>query len=576
MIDFLLIRKGSVDIVEFRKANASWQSIQLSEQFILYTDSENIYQTSNLDYKLILIGDFWNTDSIQDDLSDILKLNKKVKGNYYGFIFNSKSVKVFSNLFNILPVYYSVKYKLSFNSFEFIKLLNLSEKTIDKRFILESVLFNYPFFDSTIYQEIKLLKTHHHLEFTSDVILQHKHFSIENLFVPSPLKGSNVYSKLTNLFIERVEQYYSNTNSAITFTSGFDGRTLVSCASYFKKVFYTLSFGRESNDDVLIPKKNAEELGIIYKHIDCADIKYLEEHYLNCSEEMIQNSGGYNGFLYPHFLYIAKRTAETSKDLITGYCGSEIFRAFHLTGAINSEALVNLFTMDDKNLYSKKLKDLINLRVLNLEEFKDELDSLIKDLFEYKYSLPDNLTLNQKYYTFVFNEIFRKTFGFWISSQMKYLNVRVPFLDFNFLSEFLRCDLAGVNNAFFTDNPFKRFKGQLLYSFIIKKTNNIIFKQLTGKGYKPSDLITPFGKLNIAIHFFRKRLQRKFITQNIDNLGIISGILSNKIVVSDLIRSSSLFNKSELLNILNKFDAQMSENERDVFLSVLSILRTIK
>lgn len=576
MIDFVLLRKGSFDIAAFRKANASWQAIQLSEQFILYTNSENIYQTSNSDLQLILIGDFWNTDSIQDDLCDILKLNKKVKGNYYGFIFNNETVKIFSNLFNILPIFYSIEYKLAFNNFEIIRLLKLNDLTIDKRFILESILFNYPFFDSTIYQGIKLLKTHHHLEFTSDDILLHKHFSIENLFVQNSLRGSNVYSNLTDLFIERVEEYYSKTKSAITFTSGFDGRTLVSCASFFKKVFYTLSFGRESNDDVTIPKINAKELGINYEHIDCSDIKYLGDHYLSCGEEMTLNSGGYNGFLYPHFLYIAKKTAETSKDLITGYCGSEIFRAFHLTGAINSQALVNLFTMDDKNLYREKLNDLINLKVLNLEEFNDELDSLIKDLFEYKYSLFDHLTLNQRYYIFAFNEIFRKTFGFWISSQMRYLNVRVPFLDFDFLKEFLKSDLAGLNNAFFTDNPFKRFKGQLFYSFVIKKTNAVIFKQITGKGYKPSDLITPFGKLNIAIQFFRKRLKRKISTQNIDNLGIISGILSNKKMVSDLIKSSSLFNESELVNILNKFDKHMSENERDVFLNVLSILRAIK
>lgn len=576
MNDFVLLKKDSFDIGIFKKKDAGWKSIELTELFVLITNSEKIYKTSNSDFQLILLGDFWNTDSLPDDICDILSINNNVKGNYYGFIYSSKSVKIFSNLFNILPVYYSTEYKFSFNNFEIIRVLNLTGLTIDKRFILESIIFNYPFFDSTIYNQIKLLKTHHHLEFTLESILQHQHFSVESLFVEEPLKGANVYSKLSDLFIERVKEYYSNTNSAITFTSGFDGRTLVSCAKYYKKDFSTLSFGRENNDDVAIPRNNAKELGIKYEHIDCAEANYLEENFLRCSEEMALNSGGYNGFLYPHFLYIAKRTAGTSKELITGYFGSEIFRAFHLTGAINSQALFNLFTIDEKDLFIQKLNEIINIKVLNLELFKDELDSLIQEMFEYKYSLPENLTLNQRYYIFVFNEIFRKTFGFWISSQMRYINVRVPFLDFDFLKEFLKCDLAGINNSFFTDNPFKRFKGQLLYSIVIKKTNDMIFNQMTGKGYKPSDLISHLGKLNIAFHFLRKRLKRKVSKQNIDNLGIISGILNNNRVISELIGSSIYFNKNELENILNKFDAQMNEIERDVFLNAISILRTIK
>jgi len=576
MNDFVLLKKDSFDIAAFKKKDAGWKSLELTEKFFLLTNAENIYQTSNSDLQIILLGDFWNTSSVKDDISDISNINKKVKGNYYGFIFDKKSVKIFSNLFNILPVYYSTEYKLCFNNFKIIKLLKLNELTIDKRFILETVLFNYPFFDSTIYTQIKLLKTYHHLVFTPDIVLQNKYFSIESLFVQEPVKDANVYNKLSDLFIERVEEYYSNTNSAITFTSGFDGRTIVACAKYYNKTFTTLSFGRENNDDVSIPKDNAKELGIQYEHIDCAEAKYLEENYLRCGKEMALNSGGYNGFLYPHFLYIAKRAVGIAEQLITGYCGSEILRAFHLTGAINSQALFNLFTIDDKNLYRQKLKDIINVKVLNLELFKDELESLVNDLFEYKNSLPEHLSLNQRYYIFVFNEIFRKTFGFWISSQIRYLNVRVPFLDFDFLKEFLKCDLAGLNNAFFTENPLKRFKGQLLYSFIIKKTNAVIFNQITGKGYKPSDLISNFGKINIAVQFIRKRLSRKVRTQNIDNLGIVSGILNNKKLVSDLIGSNVFFNERELYNTLNKFEPHMNEIERDVFLSALSILTVIK
>jgi len=80
------------------------------------------------------------------------------------------------------------------------------------------------------------------------------------------------------------------------------------------------------------------------------------------------------------------------------------------------------------------------------------------------------LTKNQKFYVFVFEEVFRKYFGAEIINQFKYIKNRTPFLDMAFLKAILRTELAGIHSEFFEHNPVKRYKGQILYAHIINKT----------------------------------------------------------------------------------------------------------
>jgi hypothetical protein len=67
-------------------------------------------------------------------------------------------------------------------------------------------------------------------------------------------------------------------------------------------------------------------------------------------------------------------------------------------------------------------------------------------------------SINHFFYHYIFTEVFRKVFGAWTVAQMQEMNVRLPFLDYDFVLELLKTDLAGCNNDFFTHNPLKRLK----------------------------------------------------------------------------------------------------------------------
>ncbi|WP_062053349.1 asparagine synthase-related protein [Aquimarina longa] len=565
MSDFIILHKNLVC------EKSEKRIIQLTNEWFMVLTSTTYSEYNSGTTKVIIIGDYIDSSEkiveINDD--DIPKL----KGHFYAIVLKEEKIKVYNSFFSMLPVYYTKEELFISSSIQFIKQYINSDLTIDKKFILENLLFNYGIFNRTLYNEIHLLACHSFIELAHHKITVNKHYTITDLFVPSPKKGKKVVDDISNLFIATVKDYLPEQEFDIAFTSGFDGRTLVSCAINHCKRFKTFSFGRSENNDVKIPLANADELKVPYQYFDLGDENYiLSEYYKNATE---YSSSGYmgNGFIYPHFLYSTKKVAEQTNYLISGAGGSELFRALHITGAVTSQTLAKIFTTQDESELAEIIKKAKPLRVLYMEEFTTELDELIAEIIAYKKTLPKNLSTNQQFYIFVFEEVFRKFFGQWITTQQQYLTVRTPFLDYNFIKTLLTTVYAGANNDFFTKNPLKRMKGQYVYADIIKKTNQKIYRQVTGKGYRPIDVRNPKYLLNLLLPFLKKRIQKKAKKTNLDNLGIISGIKANEKKIHLLIAQKQSFFDAEILTImLTNLSPYTPEKDRDTLALSLAIL----
>ena len=568
MSEFIILHKNLIT------KPSKERSIELIDNWFFFSDEENYTEYNITGAKIIILGDYLG--SIQDffRLSD--NEIPRQRGHFYAIIVKGNSIKVYNSLFSMLPIYYCPKNCFISSSINLINSKVRDPFSLDKKFILENLLFNYGFFNRTLYKEIKLTPCHTLLTIQNDRIRLSKHFSIKNLFVLFPIKGGKTVQNLTDLFIETAKHYFPDKPFDIAFTSGFDGRTLVSCALHHQKKIKTFSFGKPENDDVNIPLENAKDLGIPYQYFDLGKDSYTQsDYYQNALEYSISGYQG-NGFLYPHFLFSTKEISKNTKYLMSGAAGSELFRALHNTGAVTSKALVDVFRLTTEEEIREALKNAKPLRVLNLENFSKELDELIDEVIDYKKGLPKDISENQQFYIFVFEEIFRKFFGQWITVQQKYVTVRTPFLDYTFIKELLKSGYAGANNDFFTSNPIKRMKGQYLYANIIRKTNNQIYHQKTGKGYRPIDVRDPKYIYNIIFPFFNKRLKKKVSKTNLDNLGIISGIKSNHIKVQELIASDQdLFDHKILKTSYDSLTAYTPENERDTLLMSLSLLQNM-
>jgi hypothetical protein len=360
----------------------------------------------------------------------------------------------------------------------------------------------------------------------------------------------------------------------ITFTSGFDGRTILASALKAGKKVKTFSLGKLGNVDVSNPQTLSKDLGIPFDGIDLGEEDY-QKNYFHIAREMAQMSGGFNGFLYPHFYYGACQFP--SNDILqTGYCGSELFRALHIEGAITSKEMVSIFTILDDDVLYKSLFSSSRLNFFKsnfLEKAKPAVQQHIKRIRSKRDSFK---TQNHFFYWFIFTQVFPKVFGFWTSVQFEKKVIRTPFLDREFIQLLIKSPYAGCNNAFFTHQPIRRLKGQLLYAHILKDLKSPLFTQMTGKQYKPSQLLSWWGRLQIVWPYIRKRWSRKVAVKNIDNLGLISGVHRHAEKIRSMITGvDDIYSIDKVMKEIEQMHPAMSESERDVILQLISIAATL-
>lgn len=457
---------------------------------------------------------------------------REMKGFFYIIQVESHNgtIKIYSSLFNILPVYYFMtadQYYIS-SGIESIRKSCLFPFTINKKFLLEKLLFNYAFLNDTIIEDIHLLAANCYLEFGPNLEIK-KHTFISDYFVSSPLPWKKSIEEISELYLEMIPAYFPDKFFYMTLTGGFDGRTNVAAALKYHKNFSTFSYGSAGSPDIIIPRRISEKINIRYESFYLDD-QYNRDEFLPHAVQLVEQTDANAGISRAHYLNVAQKLGHNI-HILTGNFGSELMRSMHILGAMISPQLFDIFSnlvLGDRQKKSpkksqpilfygtgkKKLEQSIannpNLRFLELENFKNELNNLISDIIQYQENLQHQFTLNQNFYVYMFEEVFRKYFGpeIIIQASCKLYN-RSPYLDFGFIQALLRTELAGINSHFWESNPLIRFRGQVLYAHIIQKAFPALVEIPTDRLYKPADFFSLKGKLNIAASFFFRKYLKK-------------------------------------------------------------------
>jgi hypothetical protein len=562
MIDFLVTRNSKAPF------GFSFTSEMSLGYYLHSTEKADSFIIN--DSKLIIIGDCINVASHIESIVGIYDVIHNLKGNFYAFYFQDSKLEISSSAFGLLPIYYLNDFSLFSSDVELIR--NNSNRTFteNKRWIVNQLLFNYQFGDDTIFEEVSLFPAMSFLKLDGDGSKFIRYYSVKDEFLEKPIPWKKALSNLSTKFIETTKTYIPDEGSLISFTGGFDGRTLVSIASHFKKDFTTVSYGKLQNDDVYLPKSHSNILNVPYKLVDL-NYDYSNNHYYDSAKSYLKKSSGQNGFLYAHTDYFSKRLKENNRYMITGIAGSELFRAFHSTGAATSKALVDLFKYDEYNKYKKSILSSQVFDFIDKNIFIDSIIDVIDFTWKYKILLTRTLDKNRALYVFVYEEIFRKFFGPWVKVQMHNIIVRTPYLDFSFFKDIIKTELSGAYSEFLTDNPLKRFKGQLLYCEVIRLTNKKLFWLITGKGYPPAFVNIPLLRPLLFIPFIKKRLSRKVVATDFDNLGIISGIKQSASQIENL-EFPNYINKDKLILDINSLKNTDKESFRDNILCCTSLI----
>ena len=433
-------------------------------------------------------------------------------GHYYYILLNKNNGElcIGNSMFSILPLYYTQNNnKIIFSENALSPGEHLYLEIISRRFILETTLFNYPLFNNSIIEDVNLLPSNSYLKLLGAEFNIIKHTKIEDYFSSSPRPWRRSVNDMRDIFLETVKKYLPEKPYVHALTGGFDGRTLVSAGMFYKKDFSCYSFGSSTSKDTQIASQLTAKEEIPFINVELND-RYATESSLDCGKEFIRSSSGTATFARAHYLHAVKELSGNYDHIITGNFGSEIFRAAHIAGVVISPNLYNLFSSRDAEEGISVVEKSKEFSSLNRKTFKDVWETLKKDLLQLPCYNPaySGLSKNQQFYVFVFEELFRKYFGAEMINQFKYLKNRTPFLDIDFLKAILKTGLAGIHSDFFEHNPLKRYKGQVLYAHIIRKAYPPFGKMITDKGYKPDDLITFSGKINIARGYLKKVTRR--------------------------------------------------------------------
>jgi len=459
----------------------------------LHAGAQRIKTLEGIGSTLILIGDpvFRDRPSLgallcpaPGEISEP-NLYEEVRGHYNWFLIRPDGLSCGSSFGAIYPVYYfSGGQRTVLCSSSVILAEAVQPKEKDRRNLLERLLFNYPFFDSTWWEGIRLLEAHRYLSLGAGPASIAGEFDLSRYFGAEVQGSRQSLRRLTELFQEEAELFFPDLPFGISFTGGFDGRTLVAAARRASRDFFTFSFGRPGASDLSVPMAQAGALGIPYWPITLGR-EYLEKDALESALSFMRLSEFNGNFGRPHYHFAAQQLSEKTEFIMTGNFGSELFRAMHEPGVMMTEHLIRLFSAGDDS-WKEGLVQAAELSYPGL--FGDELDSLVADLETYLAQRKD-WDPNHRFYHFVFHELFRKYFGAEMVMQRHYLNNRTPFLSLRFFRELNRTRWAGIHSRLYEKQKARRMKGQVFYSSFIREAERELYYLKTSKGYSPADVL---------------------------------------------------------------------------------------
>ena len=426
---------------------------------------------------------------------DLEKLYDLVPGHYYWFHWRGDSLECGSSFCGILPVYHSTvdgRLDISSSSGHIARTRRLTAD--DEGHRLERDLFNYPLFGRTPWKGIRLLPTHTRLVVRGMSATVEKGFAVEAHFGDGQRSSTADMQELISTFDTECSLLLPESGFALSFTGGFDGRTLLGAALKLgRSGFRTYGFGKPGESDIALPEKQARELGVPYTAIQL-DERYVTEHALRSAIAFMELSD-FNGNLgRPHYHYAAERLSGECTHLVTGNFGSELFRSMHAPGAMMTPHLMSIFTGGQE--WRKPALELGGHQVGN--ELLAHVDAYL--------ATAAGLTSAQRFYRFVFEELFRKYFGPEITVQSHFLRNRTPFLSLRFLKALHRTTWAGVHARLFESDKLRRMKGQVFYAAYLKHAHPRLYRMRTNKGYAPPDVLERWRWPLLLTSFMRRRL----------------------------------------------------------------------
>ncbi len=439
----------------------------------------------------------------------------KIKGEFAVVIYDIKKGKLFlaSDRYGFKPLYYTeLSDKFIFAS-EIKAILEYPEvkREVDSKGLAEYALFNYPLGENTLVKNIKRFPSGEIFEFdvetTSELRLhKRKYWKFNSLLEGKKIstresleQGGKVFHKIVKNLINSEGIYpkpKGENEVGITLSAGYDSRVILStCRNEVTSPLQirALTFGKDTNKEVVAAKKLAKIVGCT--HLVQEFGKDFDNGIMDFLYRTVWITDGLCNITHSGLLYIFKKHREFMNPCFAGFGGSEIIRGLQDTGLTFSQNSKKFLLSNEQQLAT----DIQYNGFFSLELCKNRNNSQFT-------TYGSQLTTHELALSFLLNEVIRKYYGASIALMSSQVQVRLPYIDYDFLKFILRTPFSILHTASFSRNPFERLKGQKFSASIIKYNDSRLLEVPTDRGYSPSWNLSNFGLPVIFWHQIRRRL----------------------------------------------------------------------
>ncbi|PIU28234.1 MAG: hypothetical protein COT09_05680 [Candidatus Hydromicrobium americanum] len=430
-----------------------------------------------------------------------MKFLSETKGEFVLLIYDIKEGKLslVSDRCGFKPLYYmELRGKFIFAS-ELKAILEYPEvkREIDLSGVAEYALFNYPLGEHTFVKNIRRFPPGEIWEFDVRATSQlrfhkKKYWEIGELLKEKTLPAREGLKQSGEVFNKIVGDLTKEESKVgLTLSAGYDSRVILSALK--SSQIRALTFGKRTDREVIVASKLAKLVGC--KHL----IQEFEENFtdriMDFLYQTVRITDGLCNITHSWLLYVFNLQREFINPCFVGFGGSELIRGLQNTA-------LSFSPNSKKLLLSCNLQLATNIQYLGF--FSPEL---LKNANDERFTTHDSrFTIRERALFFTLEEIMRKYYGADIALMESQVQVRIPYMDYDFLKFILRTPFSILHTAPFSRNPFERLKGQKLSASIIKYNEPKLLEVPTDRGYLPRWNISSFGLPVIFWHQIRRRL----------------------------------------------------------------------
>ncbi len=425
---------------------------------------------------------------------------------------NTYRIELFNSRLGLDMLYYYVSdneviISNRLKSFAAIK----SDISLNRGIVLQQSLYNYPFSNQSIFQQVELLSAASFAVIESGRIKVRKYWSIRDDMTDSPLGFSDSVELLDESLNNVIKRYarQSEGQIALSLTGGWDGRLLLAYMLKYMSPDELLlySFGAENSPDMTIPKQIADKLGYRYLPIPL-NAEYMKNAFFSRASATVINSDSGRSLKRAHYLYAMDILSRKSDVVLTGIGGSNLLKSSAYSPCnVFNKFVLELIHSPDIDMTINSHYDYIQKRFgehINMPSLKD-----FRNSFESQETL-DILKIENKserFTNYLISNIERKYFGAEIKSYRHLITNYAPFFDAEFLRALMQTMFFGGYPA---KNPKKAvFLNSRLYARLITRNNKALAKQATDRGFSMYEVDNPLLLGNLVYKYWKHRKEIK-------------------------------------------------------------------